>query len=171
MKGRELWQSVEKDFLLPLSNAVVQMLGHGDRTQRVIDDLGRLQVLLGDDGLRKVAVGPFRLGSSSVSDDDVGALSICVSFPLCAFSEVFLLDGPCLSPSEGCDLNNSGRVERGLRTRRGDRATERSCSDTKGQRSTSDTRTRRNLRITAALNIVVGIARNSRSFGQGYLPN
>jgi hypothetical protein len=81
MKGRKLRQSVEKYLLLPLSNAVVQMLGHGDRAHRVIDDLGRLQVLLGDDDLRKVTVGPFRLVSRSVSNDNVrtssfGSLSL-----------------------------------------------------------------------------------------------
>jgi len=132
MEGRELGQSVKKYLLLPLSNAVVQMLGHGNRTQRTINDLGLLQVLLSDDGLCEVAVGPFRLGSGSVSNDNVRTLGFGELLPLGAFGEVFFLNSPCFPPSEGCDLDNSGRVERALRARRGDSATKRPYSDSKG---------------------------------------
>jgi hypothetical protein len=128
MEGGELRQSVKKQLLFPLSNAVVQVFGHGDRAQRVIDDLGRLQVLLGDDDLRKVTVGPFRLVSGSMSDDDVRTLGFGESLSLGTFGEVPFLNSACFPPSEGCDLDNSGRVERGLRARRGDRAAKRPYS-------------------------------------------
>ena len=139
------------------------MLGHGNGTQRAINNLGLLQVLLGDDDLRKVTVGPFHLGSGSMSNDDVRTLSFGKSLSLGAFGEVFFLDSPCSSPSEGCDLDNSGRVERGLRARRGDRATKWSYSGPKCQYNTSEAHPGRNLRATAALNIVVGVERNSRA--------
>jgi hypothetical protein len=45
----ESWGRVSKsNSFLPLSDAVVQVFGHGDGAQGVIDGLGRLQVLLGD---------------------------------------------------------------------------------------------------------------------------
>lgn len=111
MEGRKLGQSVEKYLLLLLSNTVVQILGHGDRAHRVIEDLGRLQVLLGDDNFREVTVGPFGLVSRSVPNDNVWTLSFGKSLSLGAFGEVFFLDNACPSSSEGCDLDNSGRVE------------------------------------------------------------
>lgn len=109
-------QCVKKHLLLPFPNTVVQMLGHGDRTQRVINDLGSLQVLLSDDDSRKVTVGPFRLATRSVSNNNVRALSFGKFFSLGAFGEVFFLDSACSSSSEGCEgLDNSGRVECRLR--------------------------------------------------------
>lgn len=111
MEGRKLRQSVKKNLFLPLSNPIVQMLGHRDRTNRVIDDFGHLQVLLGDDDLRKVTAGPFRLVSRSVSDDNVWTLSFGESLSLGAFDEIFFPDGACSPSLEGGGLDNSGRVE------------------------------------------------------------
>lgn len=122
VKGRKLRQSIEKHLFLPLPNTIVQMLGHDDRSYRVIDDLSRLQILLSDDDLRKVTVGPFRLVSGSVSSNNVWTLSFDEPLSLCAFGKVFFPDSACPSSSEGCNLNNSGGVERRLRARRGDRA-------------------------------------------------
>ena len=137
------------------------MLGHSDRSKRVVNDLSCLQVLVGDDHLRKVTVGPLRLGSRSMSDHNMGTLCFGEFLSLSTFGEVFLLDGACSPPPEGCDLDNSGRVERGLRARRGDRATKWSYSGPKCQYNTSEAHPGRNLRATAALNIVVGVERNS----------
>ena len=122
VKGRKLRQSIEKHLFLPLPNTIVQMLGHDDRSYRVIDDLSRLQILLSDDDLRKVTVGPFRLVSGSVSSNNVWTLSFDEPLSLCAFGKVFFPDSACPSSPEGCNLNNSGGVERRLRARRGDRA-------------------------------------------------
>jgi len=172
MEGRELGQSIEDHLLLPLSNTVVQMLGHGNGTQRAINGLGLLQVLLGDDDLRKVTVGPFHLGSGSVSNDDVRTLGFGEFLSLSAFGEVFFLDSPCSPPSEGCDLDNSGGVERRLRAGRGDCATERAYFNPNGQYNTSNAHIGSGLRVTAALNIVVGVERNGHGgVGQEHLPN
>ena len=111
MEGRKLRQGVEKHLFLPLSNAIVQMLRHGDRAHRVIDDFGCLQILLGDDDLRKVTVGPFCFVSRSVSNDNVWTLNFGESLSLGAFGEVFFPDSACSSSLEGGDLDNSGRVE------------------------------------------------------------
>jgi len=111
MQGRKLRQSVEKHFLLLLANAIVQMLRHGDRAHRVFDGFGRLKFLFGNDDLGQVTVGPFRRISGPVSNNDVRTLSFGESLSLGAFGEVFFLDGACFSSSEGCDLDNSGRVE------------------------------------------------------------
>jgi len=94
MEGRELRQSVEEDLFLLLSNPIVQMLRHCDRTNRVIDDFGHLQVLLGDDDLRKVTAGLFRLISRLVSDDNVWTLGFSESLSLGAFDENFFLAQP-----------------------------------------------------------------------------
>ena len=111
MEGRKLRQSVEKHLFLPLSNAIVQVLGHGDRAHRVIDDFGCLQILLGDDDLCKVTVGPFPLVSRLVSNDNVWTLSFGESLSLGAFGEVFFPDSACSPSLEGGNLDNSGRVE------------------------------------------------------------
>ena len=66
-----VFERVEKHLFPPLSDAMVQVLRHGDRAHRVIDDFGCLQILLGDDDLCKVTIGPFHLVSRSVSDDNV----------------------------------------------------------------------------------------------------
>ena len=126
MKGRKLRQRVEKYLLLPLANAIVQMLGHVDGAHWVIDGLGCLKVLLGDDGLCQVTVGPFRPISGPVSNNDVRTSSFGESLSLGTFGEVFFLNSACFSSSEGRGLDNSGRVEWRLRARRGDRASKRS---------------------------------------------